>query len=42
MSPVVVRPATDADLWPIVEAVARAGETCAWPRDVAAAARRTL
>ena len=45
MSPIVVRPATDADwtaLWPIVEAVARAGETYAWPRDITEPAARAL
>ena len=45
MTPVVVRPATDADwtaLWPIVEAVVRAGETYAWPRDLPEPAARAL
>ena len=45
MSQVIVRPATDADwpaLWPIVEAVVRAGETYAYPRDLTESAARTI
>ena len=45
MSQVIVRPATDDDwpaLWPIVEAVARAGETYAYPRDLTESAARTI
>lgn len=45
MSEVVVRPATDADwpaLWPIVEAVVRAGETYTYPRDLTEAAAKAI
>ncbi|AQR61973.1 GNAT family N-acetyltransferase [Brevundimonas sp. LM2] len=45
MSQIVVRPATDADwpaIWPIVEAVVRAGETYTWPRDLAETDARGL
>lgn len=45
MSGVVVRAATEADwpdLWPIVEAVVRAGETYTYPRDLTQAAAKAL
>ena len=45
MTRIVVRPANDADwsaIWPIVEAVVRAGETYTWPRDLAEADARHL
>ena len=40
-----VRPATDADwpaIWPIVEAVVRAGETYTYPRDLTEAAAKAI
>lgn len=45
MSRVAVRPATEADwpaIWPIVEAVVRAGETYTWPRDLTETTARTI
>jgi len=42
---VVVRPATDADwsaIWPIVEAVVRAGETYTYSRDLTEAAAKAI
>ena len=45
MSQVAVRPATDADwpsIWPIIEAVVRAGETYTWPRDLTESAARGI
>lgn len=45
MSDVTVRPATEADwpaIWPIVEAVVRAGETYTWPRDLTEAQARAI
>ena len=45
MTGLAVRPATDADwpaLWPIIEAVVRAGETYAYPRDLTESAARTI
>ncbi len=45
MSKVIVRPATDGDwpdIWPIIEAVVRGGETYAYPRDLTEAAARAI
>ena len=45
MSDVRVRPASEADwpaIWPIVEAVVRAGETYTWPRDLTEAQARAI
>ena len=45
MSEVIVRPATDADwpaIWPIVEAVVRAGETYTYPRDLTEPAAKAI
>lgn len=45
MSEIQIRPVTEADwpaIWPIVEAVVRAGETYAYPRDLTEAAAKAL
>lgn len=45
MSELSVRPATDADwpaIWPIVEAVLRAGETYTYPRDLTEPAAKAI
>lgn len=45
MSEVIIRRATDADwpaIWPIVEAVVRAGETYTYPRDLTEAAAKVI
>lgn len=45
MSEVIVGPATDADwpdIWPIVEAVVRAGETYTYPRDLTEPVARSI
>jgi len=45
LSEVIIRRATDADwpaIWPIVEAVVRAGETYTYPRDLTEAAAKVI